>query len=145
MGNSLSILLSRYSLSCSFFLFLSPTKNRETRAEYKCVISAFCAFVFEKVSDFSPWYGITLLSPSAGLYYWTKAVKEITVEVITLAVTSRLASRSTLQLTSTLASRNTHTHAHAQHTLLHTHTHTQTLSLTHTHNTHKERDRARER
>jgi len=33
------------------------------------------------VQDFSPWYGITLLSPLSGAYYWTKAVKEITVEM----------------------------------------------------------------
>lgn len=33
------------------------------------------------VSDFSPWYGVCLLSPLSGLYYWTNAVKDITVEM----------------------------------------------------------------
>ena len=33
------------------------------------------------VNEFSPWYGLTLLSPLSGLYYWTKAIKEITVEM----------------------------------------------------------------
>ena len=107
---------------------------QSTNAQMTCGIFAFCAFVFEKVSDFSPWYGITLLSPSAGLYYWTKAVKEITVEVITLAVTSTLDFRSTLELTSTLASRNTHTHTHTHMHSAHTRTHK--ISLSHTHNTH---------
>lgn len=33
------------------------------------------------VNEFSPWYGITAISPLAGLYYWTSAVKEIYVEM----------------------------------------------------------------
>lgn len=33
------------------------------------------------VNEFSPWYALTLLSPLAGVYYWTNAVKEITVEM----------------------------------------------------------------
>jgi len=33
------------------------------------------------VNEFSPWYAVTAASPLAGLYYWTKAVKEITVEM----------------------------------------------------------------
>jgi len=33
------------------------------------------------VNEFSPWYGLTALSPLAGVYYWTNAVKEITVQM----------------------------------------------------------------
>ncbi len=75
---------------------------QSTNAQMTCGIFAFCAFVFEKVSDFSPWYGITLLSPSAGLYYWTKAVKEITVEVFTLAVTARVVTSTVITSTESL-------------------------------------------
>jgi hypothetical protein len=31
--------------------------------------------------EFSPWYYMTLLSPSAGAYYWLNAAKDVTVQV----------------------------------------------------------------